>query len=185
MKRKHWKSLVLAIPLLTIATVSFGDDDEEGFFKFFKRKPGIAPVTSQLYKEECGSCHFAYQPGWLPEQSWRDMMSRLDDHFGDNAELNAANHKLVLEYLVSNSADKSDYRRSKKMMRSIGPSAAPQRITETGYFKHEHDEIPSRLITDNDKVASLSHCNACHQDADQGSFSEGNIKIPGHGKWDD
>ena len=185
MKRANWFPFLVAIPLLTLATASFGDEDDDGFFKFFKRSPGIAPVTNQLYKEECGSCHFAYQPGWLPEQSWRDMMSSLDDHFGDNAELNPANHKVILEYLVSNSADKSNYNRSKKIMRSLGSSSAPKRITDIGYIKHEHDELPASLIAKNDKVASLSHCNACHQDADQGTFREGNIKIPGHGKWDD
>ena len=185
MKRKNRFSFIVAIPLLTLATVSFGDEDDDGFLGFFKRAPGVAPVTDQLYKEECGSCHFAYQPGWLPEQSWRDMMSNLDNHFGDNAELSQANHKMIIDYLVNNSADKADFRRSKKVMRSLGSSAAPQRITEIGYIKHEHDEIPSRLIVDNEKVASLSQCNACHQDADQGGFRERNIKIPGHGKWDD
>lgn len=185
MKRAYWFSFLAAIPLLTLATVSFGDDDDDDFFKFWKRQPGIAPVTNDLYRHECGSCHFAYQPGWLPEQSWRDMMSSLDDHFGDNAELNQANHQLILDYLVNNSADKSDSRRSKKVMRSLGPDAQPKRITEIGFIKHEHDEIPANLIHNNDQVASLSHCNACHQDADQGGFRERNIKIPGHGKWDD
>ncbi|MCI0508273.1 MAG: diheme cytochrome c [Gammaproteobacteria bacterium] len=185
MKRAYWFSMIAAVPLLTLGSLSFGDDDDDGVLKFWKKQPGIAPVINPLYKEECGSCHFAYQPGWLPEQSWRDMMSNLDSHFGDNAEVNPANHQAILDYLVNNSADKSDHRRSKKIMQSLGSLTAPQRITETGYFKHEHDEIPDSLVEKNDKVASLSHCNACHQDAEQGSFSEGNIKIPGHGKWDD
>ena len=167
MKRAYWLSVIMAIPLLTLGNVSFGDDDDDGFFKFWKRQPGIAPVTSEVYKEECGSCHFAYQAGWLPEQSWRELMSNLEDHFGDNAELNAATHKDILDYLVNNSADKSDYRRSKKMMRSLGDNSAPQRISETRYIKHEHDEIPVQLVANNDKVASLSNCSACHQDADK------------------
>lgn len=185
MIHKKWFSVLLAVPLLTLATASFGDEDDDGFLNYFKRTPGVVPVTNQLYKEECGSCHFAYQPGWLPEQSWRNLMSGLNDHFGDNAEFNQANQKMVLEYLVANSADKSDARRSKKIMRSLGGSSAPQRITDLGYIRHQHDEIPSRLITGNEQVASLSQCNACHQDADQGGFRESNIKIPGHGKWDD
>lgn len=185
MKRAYWFSMIIAIPLLTLGSLSFGDDDDDNFFKFWKRQPGIAPVTNVLYKEECGSCHFAYQPGWLPEQSWREMMSNLEDHFEDNAELSPANQKVILDYLVNNSADNADYRRSKKIMRSLGDASTPQRITEISYIKHEHDEIPAQLISKNDKVASLSHCDACHQDADKGSFSERQIKIPGHGKWDD
>ncbi|WP_455200074.1 diheme cytochrome c [Kaarinaea lacus] len=184
MKRAYWFPLIVAIPLLTIASVSFGDDDD-GFFKFWKRQPGVAPVANQLYKEECGSCHFAYQPGWLPAQSWRKMMSNLDDHFGDNAELKPAKEEAILDYLVSNSASNSDHRRSKKIMRSLPDTAAPQRITELHYIKHEHDELPERLVSKNENVASLSNCNACHQDADKGYFSERQISIPGHGKWDD
>jgi len=185
MKRAYWLSVLMAIPLLTLGSVSFGDDDDDVFFKFWKRQPGIAPVNNEVYKEECGSCHFAYQAGWLPEQSWREMMSNLEDHFGDNAELNAATQKVILDYLVNNSADKSDYRRSKKMMRSLGDTSAPQRISESRYIRHEHDEIPEQLVSKNDKVVSLSNCNACHQDADNGTFSERQINIPGHGKWDD
>ena len=59
MKRAYWLSVLMAIPLLTLGNVSFWDDDDDDFFKFWKRKPGIAPVTNEVYKEECGSCHFA------------------------------------------------------------------------------------------------------------------------------
>ena len=112
-------------------------------------------------------------------------MSNLGDHYGDNAELNQAEQKNILNYLDSNSADNSEYRRSKKIMRSLDESSVPQRISELRYIKHEHDEIPQRLVTKNDKVVSLSYCDACHQDADKGSFSERQIKIPGYGEWDD
>jgi len=185
MKHSYWASLIIAIPLFAMTTVVFGDNDDEGFFSFFKRQPGVAPVSNQLYKEECGSCHFAYQPGWLPQRSWQHIMSNLGDHYGDNAELNQADQKNILDYLANTSADNSDYRRSKKIMRSLDESSAPQRISELRYIKHEHDEIPQRLVTKNDKVVSLSYCDACHQDADKGSFSERQIKIPGYGAWDD
>ena len=109
----------------------------------------------------------------------------LEDHFGDNAELGAQENEKILSYLVANSADKTSYRRSKKIMRSVSLSNPPLRITEISYFKREHDEIPQRLIKDNEKVASLSHCDACHQKAETGSFSERHIRIPGYGKWDD
>ena len=185
MKRAYWISLIMALPLLTMAGLSFGDDDDDDFFKFWKRQPDVAPVNNSLYKEECGSCHFAYQAGWLPEKSWHKIMLNLEDHFGDNAELNTASHVTIKNYLVNNSADKSNYRRSKKIMRSLNESSIPIRISEIRYIKHEHDEIPSHMILKNNKVVSLSHCDACHQDAESGSFSERQIKIPGYGKWDD
>ena len=27
----------------------------------------VGPNTDATYVKECGGCHFAYQPGWLPE----------------------------------------------------------------------------------------------------------------------
>ena len=183
-----YRYLLLSITALCLALVwgiSLGDDDDDGDGKFWKRKPGVAPVSSKMYQQECGSCHFAYQPGLLPEQSWKKVMAGLEDHFGDNAELSPQDNDKISNYLVANSADKMNHRRSKKIMRSVSLSNAPLRITEIAYFKREHDEIPQRLIKDNEKVASLSHCDACHQKADTGSFSERHIRIPGYGKWDD
>src|SRR5262245_19523742 len=68
--------------------------------------------TSPAYEKECGSCHFAYQPGWLPERSWRRMMGSLNSHFGDNATLSQANHDAIMSYLAAGAADKASNARS-------------------------------------------------------------------------
>jgi len=112
-------------------------------------------------------------------------MSGLEDHFGDNAELDAETEKSITDLLLVNSADRSDYRRARKFNRSIQYNDAPLRISETPYFRHEHDEIPDRMVTGNPEVKSFSHCNACHSRAEQGSFNEHDIRIPGYGRWDD
>ena len=49
----------------------------------------------------------------------------------------------------------------------------------------EHNEIPARFVTANPKVNSFSQCDACHIDAEQGSFNEHDVRIPGYGRWDD
>jgi len=182
MKINRITTVFISLFLLQACGTSFGDDD---YSKFWKRQPGVAPVKNALYKSECGSCHFAYQPGLLPEQSWIKIMSGLNNHFGDNAELDAQSAAEIKQYLVSNSADKSSYRRSKKIMRYLKGSQSPIRITELSYIKRKHHEIPKRLIVGNEKVGQLSHCDACHQKIDSGSFSERQIKIPGYGRWDD
>ena len=133
-----------------------------------------------LYTDECGSCHMAYPGQLLPAGSWRKIMANLDDHFGENAELDDATRKLIEDYLVRASGA-GGYR---KLFRNLG-GQAPLRITELPYFVHEHDEIPSRLIEGNDKVVSLSHCNACHQGAERGHFDEDDVSIAGFGHWDD
>ena len=112
-------------------------------------------------------------------------MAGLEDHFGDNAELDAETQNSLLDYLVANSADKSDYKRSKRIMGSLRPDEVPLRVTDTLYFKRKHDEIPLRFVADNKDVGSYSNCTACHQQADKGSFNEHEVNIPGVGRWDD
>jgi len=172
--------------LLFSASV-YGDDDErEGVFGWFKpSKLDVAPVENAAYRAECGSCHFAYQPGLLPEKSWRKMMAGLDDHFGDNAELSADVNKNILDYLVANSADKSDYKRSTRIVGSLQVGEVPLRISDTVYFKRKHNEIPARFVADNKDVGSYSKCAACHTRAEQGSYNEHEVKIPGVGRWED
>ena len=65
-----------------------------------RRSTGVAATTSPLYLEECGSCHMAYPAGLLPVSSWRRIMANLDDHFGDNAELDAQTATQITDYLI-------------------------------------------------------------------------------------
>jgi len=184
------KTMVFGISM-TLAMVlgwqiAQGDDDKEWWLgQSLKRTADVAPVNNPDYIEECGSCHMAFPPGLLPARSWDKLMNGLDDHFGDNAELEPGTQAALTQYLQDNSADNSDYRRSRKLMRSLASSQTPLRITKIPYIRHEHDEIPARMVSDNRDVGSLSNCMACHQQADKGSFSERDIKIPGYGSWDD
>lgn len=185
---KTYTPALLLILSLTTTGCQADDDDHRDYGEarhFLKRTPGVAPVSHPLYKEECGGCHLAYPPGLLPGSAWRKIMAGLEQHFGDNAELDTSVRNELTDYLLLNSADKANYRRSRRIMRSIDADNPPLRITELPYFTHEHDEIPGRLIKANDKVRSLSNCNACHRRAEQGSFREREINIPGYGHWDD
>ena len=174
-------SILLGASILTVPLV-FSDED---WREYKQQSLGVASVSTPLYKEECGSCHMAFSPGLLPARSWQKMMTQLDDHFGDNAELDIDIQTKITDFLVNNSADKSDYRRSRKLVNSLAKNATPLRITEIPYFKHEHNEIPAKMVKDNKQVNSLSHCNACHTKAEQGLFDEHDILIPGFGRWDD
>ena len=172
---------LLGASLLTIPLV-FSDDD---WREYKQQSQGVDPVSTPLYKEECGSCHMAYSPGLLPARSWQKMMNQLDDHFADNAELDIEAHKTITNFLLNNSADQSNYRRSRKLVNSLNNNGTHLRITEIAYFKHEHDEIPAKMVKNNPQVNSFSNCNACHTKAEQGLFDEHSIRIPGFGRWDD
>lgn len=184
--------------LALIGTLGLGvqggwsDDDDhsygtEKWQKMKARSTGVAPVTNDLYAEECGSCHFAYPAGLLPSSSWQKVMTGLADHFGDNAELDTQTEQQITEYLTTNAAESSNYRRSRAIMYSLQATnmTPPLRITDTPYFKREHREIPNRIINLPEIGGNLSQCNACHQRADKGSFNEHEIVIKGFGRWED
>ena len=181
------------VGLILTASLVMGDDDKyersergEGFFsQLFSKKTDVAPVKNAMYKEECGSCHFAYQAGLLPARSWQKMMGDLENHFDENAELDKETQAALTKYLVENAADDADYKRSKRIMNSLGKNDTPLRITETPYFIRKHDEIPKRMVQDNPKLGSFSKCAACHVNAEKGSYEEDEVRIPGVGKWDD
>ncbi|MCW9014514.1 MAG: diheme cytochrome c [Gammaproteobacteria bacterium] len=179
-------AIIFTIGFVTLPVVMSDSDygwgkDEE----YDRSSTGVAAISNPVYKEECGSCHMAYPAGLLPARSWTRLMADLENHFGDNAELDAATHQSISKFLLANSADQSNYRRSRKLNNSIRLADAPLRISAIPYFRHEHDEIPERLVSGNAEVKSFSHCNACHTKAEQGSFNEHDIHIPGYGRWDD
>ena len=35
----------------------------------------LSAVNNPTYKEQCGGCHFAYQPGLLPSGSWEKILA--------------------------------------------------------------------------------------------------------------
>jgi mono/diheme cytochrome c family protein len=189
MKPKYVIAAVLSLAgagvLFTAAAFGDNDDDKgrEGgtssswFAASSKR--GVAPVTNEQYRTECAACHMAYSPGLLPARSWEKMLGGLDDHFGDNAELDPETTAILRKYLVDNAADRVDYRRSAKINRSIGKNEVPLRISETPYFTAKHDEIPARMVKDNPKVKSFANCAACHTKAEQGDFNDHDVRIPG------
>lgn len=165
----------LLAPFLLVSMTAAHSDEEHDSEKSTSHRHTV--VNNILYKEECGSCHMAYPPGLLPSAAWQKVMTSLSDHFGDNAELDTAKRKEITQYLQNNSAEDS---RSRRM-----PDPQAIRITQQPFFIHEHDEIPARLITANPKVKSFSNCAACHQRAEQSSFKEREINIPGYGPWED
>ncbi|MDH5229743.1 MAG: diheme cytochrome c [Gammaproteobacteria bacterium] len=162
--------LVLLFGLLS-GSLAFADDDHER-----NEAKGFA-VNDNVYLQECGSCHLAYPPQLLDKKSWQVIMQSLDKHFGDNAEMDKALATQISRFLEGNAASSGFSRRSH--------NSASGRITETSFFRHEHDELSPRHVAQNPEVKSLANCSACHRRAKVGSFRESEIRIPGFGRWDD
>lgn len=187
--------VLTAIGLVVSSTWVFGDDHDKrrsSIARWWEEaRLDVAPVDNDLYRAECGSCHFAYPPGLLPARSWEDVIARLDDHFGENAELDPQTTGELVLYLTANSADRSGYwyKRSKRFAHSVDIGKdTPLRITEVSYFQRKHDEVPKWVVKPGDRSPSrvrFAQCDGCHTGADKGSFDEDDVQIPGYGKWDD
>lgn len=186
MKMK-FKFAALFAGLLLIGSPAMAEESlVEAMFTPLRQKE-INPVNNKQYKDECGSCHFAYQPGLLPSKSWEKLLNEkaLADHFGENAELDKEVLAPIYDFVMANAADKSYYKRARKITNSTDGLEAPLRITEVRYIKRKHHEIPERMIKGNKDVKSLSYCDACHTQADKGVFDEDTVRIPNFPDWED
>lgn len=123
------------------------------------------PAALALWKQECAGCHILFPPGMLPADSWRAMMGKLKDHFDSDASLSSAEAKAITEFLAANAS------------RRPASKSAPLRITQTAWFRHEHDEIRAQ-VWKRPGVKTPANCQACHLQAEQGDFSERRIRIP-------
>lgn len=170
---------------LGVQTLSAEGVTADGRGETRKTQTEIAPVTHPMYNKECGSCHFAYQPGWLPVRSWEKLMSGLRDHFGENAELPPDGQRQLTDWLRAQAGAPHPKDKGSKMVASIAANDTPLRITTLPYFQKEHRKIPERMWKGNPKVVSLSRCETCHPQAAKGSFEEHQVQIPGHGPWKD
>jgi len=187
MRNKLKVAALLAGALLVNGTYAEAQEDFWGWLINFERTKEVKPVTDKLYQEECGECHFAYQPGLLPAKSWEKLLTTdaLRDHFGDNAEMDKDTLRAIHDYAVENSADKSWYKRSRKIAVATAEGPAPLRITELRYIKRKHSDIPEKMVKGNKDVKSLSYCDKCHTQAAKGVFDTDTVAIPNHPDWDD
>lgn len=189
MNRIHkWIVFLLAF-LLTANGVfytAFADhDDHKKKNRYQKRerrhsehngKRNLAIVNNPTYTENCGACHFAYQPGLLPSGSWDNILNSLVDHFGEEIDLDPESNKIILEYLKTNAANYSSAKLSGKIMKSLR-NQTPSRITQISYIQRKHHEIQLNVFK-RESIGSLSNCLACHTTAEKGIYDDDNVTIP-------
>lgn len=150
------KKTVLIAAALLIAT--------PGTFAAKMTMPKDAPAS---YEAECTSCHMAYPPALLSQQSWKNVMSVLSRHFGTDASLDLKIQTELTNWLVKNAATRQKYIET----------APENRITKTSWFIRKHDELNGD-VWKRASIKSPANCGACHIDAANGIFSERNMKIP-------
>lgn len=152
-------TLALACLALPLAALPAAADGDEG--------GGMAPVTHPATKAECSACHIAYPPGFLPARSWTAIMTTLDNHFGEDASLDAAARDEIEAWLVANAADA---RGAARGLSGVAATAVPLRISELPWFLREHEgEVSASMKA---RAKSMANCAACHSGAERGIFED-------------
>jgi len=166
-----WKNLAGLAAVLGLASLWIGNApaNDEAIFPMPRSKTLV---------NECGSCHTAYAPGLLPARSWRKMLTELDRHFGEDAGLQEPLRLALLKDLEDMAADGAFAdQRMRRIAGYIPANAAPQRISETGYFKFIHDEVP-KSFWQRKAIGTPANCIACHPRANEGRYGEREVRIP-------
>jgi hypothetical protein len=132
---------------------------------------GYVPVpTDGVYIKECGACHMAFSPELLPAASWRRVMERLEDHFGESAKLDAPTQHGITDYLVAHAADRAGNDQSRAIMGSLHPNEAPLRITQVPYIAGMHAAVLDPVWNGTPRPKTLTECGVCHSHINSGDY---------------
>ena len=96
--------------------------------------------------EECGGCHMAYHPIFLPARSWPRWW-RLRTISAQKAELDEATTKHIAEYLTANAGDRGYFQGW--AAQGLSASDTPSRTTQAPWWlriheKHNRDPVLQR-----------------------------------------
>ena len=137
--------------------------------------PAEKAAFPEVYTSECGDCHTPYHPALLPPESWRTILANLENHFGEDASLDAETLAAIRRYLLGESAKPWDVKPAHELRLANGKP--PLRMTETSFWKKKHRRIPASVFS-SPAVGGKVNCAACHRDADSGLFRRTAIAIP-------
>lgn len=177
-RRARLLILGLTVLALLLTVEALADHHRRERHRQGEGKHCLPPVSSPLYRTECGACHFAYLPSLLPSGSWRAIVQNLPEHFGEQLDLAPSTRQELEGYLTANAADRCNTRLAGKIMASLG-GQAPLRVSQVPYLIHKHqdDDVPADAFR-RPGVGSLANCAACHTGAEQGDFNERGVRIP-------
>jgi cytochrome b len=138
-------------------------------------RPKPAAAIPAAWQKECSGCHFAYPPALLPLRSWERMLAEQESHFGEDLSLNAASLRQLTADASVVPADPPWA--AWKLSHSVPARESPQRITELGFWKRAHRDLPESSFKAPISNGRLD-CEACHRDAASGIFHPRMIQKP-------
>lgn len=115
---------------------------------------------------QCGDCHMVFPARMLPSRSWAAIVSRMDDHFGEDAAIPQKDLDEIRAFLTSNAADSPNASaRDRHFMSEILPGATPIRITRTPWWNQMHADFDFEGVK-RTAVKSPANCLGCHKERD-------------------
>ncbi len=107
---------------------------------------------NELVLKECGACHIAYLPRFLPESAWTRLFATLDNHYGEDATMPADITAVVRRFYMDNAGG----------FYWTSPSTKEiPRITAQAWWKRAMGKVE---ITP--RIRSKANCGACHTHAE-------------------
>ncbi len=171
-ERRARKGLALALGGIALLAVALG-----------LLAPVVLPVPGApvaqidpLVRSECSDCHMLYHPSLLPAKDWQYIMATLDNHYGEDASLDADTTARIRDWLVAHSAETADTRAAHVFR--LDPPAGITAITDTPFWKQRHGGISDAAFK-SPEVGSRANCAACHEDAESGWFNPFFAEIEG------
>lgn len=96
-------------------------------------------------------------------------MNSLDDHFDEKIVLKPGTLNSIQHYHVINAGDSAAAGIAGQIaLAGLAPHKNPLRITDTPYFKKEHNFLENRIL--DDWVGSAANCPVCHVGAWVGDY---------------
>ena len=170
---------VLSVPLLALVTAGAAlADGRGGLIGWMLGEDKSAPSINEAYRAECGGCHAPFPAWMMTADDWRRVLGSLKNHYGDDVSVTSAVAKELAAYLTANAAHGDSAVVFRGAAAKPGAAAGLPRVTETIHFKQRHAEISLRSVKANPKIGSFANCQACHRQADVGSYKEEDVSIP-------
>jgi cytochrome b len=171
------------VALFMILVVMIGSGSYfKGYFMQTENQPYLPFIGPDLphntvWQEVCGECHLAYHPTLLPARSWQQMLAEQHDHFEEDLDLDEDILGELQQFSTENAAESNLTEAAWKIQRTTSPLESPLRITETPYWKTQHQNIADN-IWHHPNVNFQGNCGACHLDAERGTFEDSAMRLP-------
>jgi cytochrome b len=130
-----------------------------------------------VWNEACGECHLAYHPTLLPARSWQKILAEQHNHFEEDLDLDDETLLEIQTFSMANAAESELTEPAWKINNSTPPKQTPLRITKTPYWIEQHQNI-AKEIWQHPEVNFQGNCEACHLDAEQGTFEDSRMHLP-------